>query len=91
MDTFVLDLKDFHVKDKSLLNYTYLFLPNDYEKMIKQCYNIIETALVLSVICSKFKNEEIFKESRRINRNIKNFWFNWKYMITLKIWVKNLD
>ena len=35
VDTFVLDLKGFYVKGKSLLNYTYLFLPNDYEKMIK--------------------------------------------------------
>ena len=46
--------------------------------------------------CSMFKNEdeEIFKEED--HWNIKNSWFNWKCIITLKIWlkktqVKNLD
>ena len=28
---------------------------------------------------------------RRINWDIKSYWFNWKYIITLKTWVKNLD
>ena len=32
MDTFVLDLFDFMLKGKSLLEYTNLFSPNDFEK-----------------------------------------------------------
>ena len=29
--------------------------------------------------------------TRRVNWDTKNPWFNWKSIITLKIWVKNLD
>ena len=47
-----------------------------------------------SIICSKCKSEDkkIFKEEE----SIENFWFNWKYIITLEIilkktYVENLD
>ena len=52
----------------------------------------LEKTLVNSIICSKCKNKDnknIWR--RRIHWNIKNSWFNWKYVITLKIWVENLD
>ena len=47
---------------------------------------VLKKALALSVICSKCKNEDekIFKK-KRINYDIKNSWFNLKYIITLKI------
>ena len=48
--------------------------------------------LVLSIICSKCKNEDEKNISRKIiYSDIKNSWFNWKHIITFKIWVKNLD
>ena len=42
-----------------------------------------EKALALSIICSKYKNEN---EKKKKNGDINNSWFNWKYIITLKIW-----
>ena len=42
-----------------------------------------EKALALSIICSKYKNEN---EKKKNNGDINNSWFNWKYIITLKIW-----
>ena len=85
---FCIGFIDFIIKDKSLLDYTNLFSPNDYEKnykifsvtkKMKKLYCIIcdkyrkyekpkisylEKTLVLSVICSKCRNEDekLFKE-----------------------------
>ena len=47
---------------------------------------ILEQTFVLAIICGKCKDLK-----KKINWDIKNSWFNWKYVITLKIWVKNLD
>ena len=49
---------------------------------------LLEKTLVLSIICSKCKNEDekLFKEEESLD--IKNCWFNWRYIITLKIWLK---
>ena len=58
---------------------------------------LLKKKLVLSIICNKLKNEDGKITWRRIiNWDIKNFWLNSKYIITLKIWpkkiyVKNLD
>ena len=50
---------------------------------------IFEKALVLSIICSNCKNEDEKNiERRRTNWHIKNSWFNWKYIILFKIWLK---
>ena len=84
---------DFTLKSKSLLDYTNLFSPKEYEKndkaiskkvKMKNRYRIIcgkyrkfknpkisytfEETLVLSIICSKCKNEDekIFKEEESI-------------------------
>ena len=46
---------------------------------------IFEVTLVLSIICRKCGNED---EKKRIEWDIKNSWFNQKYIITLKIWLK---
>ena len=51
----------------------------------------LKKALVLSIICSKCKNnQEKNIERKRVNWDIKDFWFNWKYVITLKIWLKKI-
>ena len=83
---FCIGFIDFMLKGKSLLDYTNLLSPNDYEKndkIIKLCCIIcskysklekpklsylLEKTLVLSVICSKCKNEDekLFKEEESI-------------------------
>ena len=40
----------------------------------------LEKTLVISIICSKYKNEN---EKKKNNGDISNSWFNWKYIITL--------
>ena len=45
---------------------------------------IFEKTLVLSTICSKYKNEDGKIYKKIINWNIKNSRFNQKYIITLK-------
>ena len=80
---FCIAFIDFMLKGKSLLDYTNLFSPNDYEtndkifsitKKIKKSYCVIcgkyrkfekpkisyllEKTLVISIICSKYKNKE---------------------------------
>ena len=51
----------------------------------------LKKTLVLSIICSKCKNnQEKNIERKRVNWDIKDFWFNWKYVITLKIWLKKI-
>ena len=49
----------------------------------------LEKILFLSISCSKCKNEDerIFKEEESI-QILEKSWFNWKYIITLKIWQK---
>ena len=49
---------------------------------------LLEKTLVLSIICSKCENEDEKLFKRRQNWDIKDSWFNWKYKITLKIWLK---
>ena len=51
---------------------------------------ILEKPLVLSIICSKYKNEDekVFKEEE--TTEILKI-LNTKCIIVLKIWVKNLD
>ena len=50
---------------------------------------LLEKTLVLSIICSKCKNEDEKNTwKRRVNWNIKKSWFNWKNILTLKIWQK---
>ena len=49
---------------------------------------LLEKTLVLSIICSKCENEDEQLFKRRQNWDIKDSWFNWKYKITLKIWLK---
>ena len=45
--------------------------------------------IVFSIICSKCKNEDdIYLKKKNQLRIIKNSWFNRKYIITLKIWLK---
>ena len=43
---------------------------------------LLEKTLVLSIICSKcnYEDETILKKKNQLN--IKNCWFNWKYIIT---------
>ena len=50
---------------------------------------IFGKTLILSVIWSKCKNEDetIFKKGR-ISWNIRYSWFDWKSIITFKIWQK---
>ena len=50
---------------------------------------LLEKTLVLSIICSKFKNEDgkLFKEEESIEI-LEFLCFNWKYIITLKICLK---
>ena len=49
---------------------------------------LLEKTLVLSIICSKCKNEDEKLFKRRQKWDIKDSWFNWIYKITLKIWLK---
>ena len=45
--------------------------------------------LGLSIIYGKCENEnEKIRKKKNINWDIKNFWFNWEYKITLKICLK---
>ena len=73
----------------------YCVICGKYRKFEKsEISYLLEKILVLSADC-KNGDEKIFKR-RKINWNIQNFWFDWKYIITLKIWVKktkvkNLD
>ena len=52
---------------------------------------VLEKTLFLSIICISVKMKMKNIQNRRINGDVKNSWFKWKYIITLKIWVKNLD
>ena len=52
---------------------------------------VLEKTLFLSIICISVKMKMKNIQKRRINGDVKNSWFKWKYKITLKIWVKNLD
>ena len=52
---------------------------------------VLEKTLFLSIICISVKMKMKNIQKRRINGDVKNSWFKWKYIITLKIWVKNLD
>ena len=91
---FCIGFIDFMLKGKSLLEYTNLFSPNDYERNDKIIFSItkkmkilycvicgkyrklekpktsylLEKTLVLSIICSKCKNEDekLFKEQESI-------------------------
>ena len=50
--------------------------------------NIFEKNIILSlsIIYGKCENEnEKIRKKKNINWDIKNFWFNWEYKITLKI------
>ena len=50
------------------MEYTNLFSPNDYEKNDKIMVKYFSVLLVLSVVCSKCKNEDekVFKEEGSI-------------------------
>ena len=76
---FCIGFIDFMLKDKSFLDHTNLFSHNEYEKndkIILQYWKfekpeisyLLEKTLVLSIICSKEKNEDetIFKEEESI-------------------------
>ena len=79
---FCIEFIDFMLKSKSLLDYTNLFSPNEYEKNDKiiglfvastenskiQKYHTFSKTLVLSIISIKYKNEDekIFKEEESI-------------------------
>ena len=52
---------------------------------------VLEKTLFLSIICISVNMKMKNIQKRRINGDVKNSWFKWKYIITLKIWVKNLD
>ena len=56
----------------------------------KTSYTLQKT-LVLSITCSKCKNKDEKNLEEESIEVTKNSWFDWKYIITLKIWVKNLD
>ena len=44
-----------------------------------------EKALVLSIMRSKYKwRWKFLKKKKKLN--IKNSWFNWKFIVTVKIW-----
>ena len=67
----------------------YCVICREYRKFEKlQISYILEKTLILSVICSKCKNEDekIFKEEESIEESL----FDWKYIIPLKKWVNNL-
>ena len=76
---FCIGFIDFMLKDKRFLDHTNLFSHNEYEKndkIILQYWKfekpeisyLLEKTLVLSIICSKEKNEDetIFKEEESI-------------------------
>ena len=76
------------LKVESLLDYTkmrklYLLFVVSIEYFRK--------TLALSIFCSNCKNKDELIEILTINWDIKNYWFHWKYIITSKIWVKNID
>ena len=48
----------------------------------------LEKIVILSIIFAKCKNEDEKFLRRRIDWDITNSWFNWKYIITLKICLK---
>ena len=64
----------------------YCIISGTYRKFEKPKMSyLLEKTLVLSVIHSKCKNEgEKNILERRFNWDIKNSWFNWKYVITFK-------
>ena len=53
----------------------------------------LRKTLILSVISSKCENEDekVLEKQELRYWDIKNSWFKWKSIITLKTWVKNLD
>ena len=64
----------------------YCVICSKYRKFEKlKTSNLLEKTLVLSIVCSKSKNEDenLFKEEKS-NWDIKKSWFNWKYITTLK-------
>ena len=65
---FCIGFIDLIWKGKSWLEYTNLFSPNDYEKNDKIMVKYFSVLLVLSVVCSKCKNEDekVFKEEGSI-------------------------
>ena len=65
----------------------YCVICGEYRKFegLKLSY-IFKKALVLSIVCRDCKHEDEKK-----NWDIENSSFNWKYITTLKIWVKSLD
>ena len=70
----------------------YCVLCGKYRKFEKPKISyVLEKTLVFSIICSKCKNEDekIFKEEDSI-QILQNAWFNSKYIITLKIWLKKI-
>ena len=71
----------------------YCVICRKYRKLEKSTISyLLEKALVLSIICSKCKTEEgkqfLRKNNQRINWDIIDSWFNWKYIIIFKIWLK---
>ena len=65
----------------------YWVICGKYKKFEKSKISyVLEKTLVLSINCSKCKNED--EKRRRFNWDIKNSWFTWKYAITLKMWQK---
>ena len=65
---FCIGFIDLIWKGKSWLEYTNLFSPNDYEKNDKIMVKYFSILLVLSIVCSKCKNEDekVFKEEESI-------------------------
>ena len=56
-----------------------------YKKMEKRKIYLLEKILVFSIISSKCKNENEKKKlkKKKMNWDIKDTWFIWKYIITL--------
>ena len=67
----------------------YCVICGKYKKFEKPKMLYLLEKTVLSIICSQCKNEDekLFKK-KRTNWDIKNSWFNSKYIINLKIWQK---
>ena len=66
---------------------SYCVIFGKYRKLEKPKISyILEKTLVLSIICSKCRNEDekTFKEKKSIQK-LWNSWFNWKCIITSKI------
>ena len=62
----------------------YYVICGEYRKFEKPNISyLLEKALVLSIICSKCKNED--EESIEI---LKILNFNWKYVIAFEMWLK---